>query len=36
LRPVKRMADDALAGLSPAFDGMYSTSAGHRSRQSGC
>ena len=36
LRPVKRLADQALADLSPVFDEMYSAVGGHRSRRSGC
>ena len=36
LRTIKRLADEALADLSPMFDRMYARTAARRSRPSGC
>ena len=36
LRAIRRLADDALAELSPLFDRMYAETGRPRSRWSGC
>lgn len=36
LRAIKKLADEALARLSPVFDAMYAELSRPRSRRSGC